>query len=160
MSDDNLMKLIIAIVSFTLGAILSRLTMSKKERFDAGSKRQELSISLESEVTATYQNYIEVLAKFNNTSRTTFDDFIEIEKVGAIYFNAINSLACTVLSKNVDSKSVINSHLAKINEGYYRIIPQHYSTLQHIAKKCEFDYKGKFREENYQSMKNVLDKYV
>lgn len=160
MSDNNLTKLIIAVVAFILGAILSRLTMSKKDRFDSNMKKQELSISLESEVTRSYQEYINVLAKFNNTVSTTFDDFIEIEKSGAIYFNAINNLACTVLSKNVDDNSVQNSHLPKINEGYYRTIPQHYKTLQHIAKKCNFDYKGKFQEKNYQSMKQVIEKYA
>ncbi|MAD04028.1 MAG: hypothetical protein CMK65_10465 [Pseudoalteromonas sp.] len=159
MNDFIYSKLFIAIVSFIFGAVLSRLTMSKKERFDSNMKKQELSISLETEVTSTYQEYINALDKFNNTVRTKFDDFIEIEKAGAIYFNAINNLACAVMSNNVDRNSIKSSHLTKINEGYYRIIPQHYETLQYIANKCHFDYKGKFREENYKSMKQVIEKY-
>lgn len=160
MTEDNLIKVGIAVISFLCGAFLSRFTMTKKERFDANAKRQETSNILESEVTTAYQLYVDALANYSNSVKTTFDDFIEIEKAGAVYFQTLNSLACSVLSSNTEKKSVKNSHVQKIKDGYLRAIPQHYQTLQFIAKKCGIPYKGKFRIENYQSMLNVVEKYT
>ncbi|MCS0338972.1 hypothetical protein ND926_16050 [Vibrio diabolicus] len=160
MTEDHLVKVGIALTSFVCGALLSRFTMSKKERFDVNAKKQETSNVLESEVTAAYQLYIDALAKFTNSTKTTFDDFIEIEKAGAVYFQTLNSLACSVLSSNTEKESVKNSHVQKIKDGYVKVIPQHYQTLQLIASRCDIPYKGKFKAENYQSMSKVVEKYA
>ncbi|HFG2162365.1 MULTISPECIES: hypothetical protein [Vibrio] len=160
MTEDNLVQIGIAVASFFCGAFLSRFTMTKKERFDVNAKKQQESNILESEVTATYQTYIDVLGKFTNSTKTTFNDFIEIEKVGAAYFQALNSLACSVLSDNTEKESIKNSHVSKIKDGYLRVIPQHYKTLQSIASCCDIPYTGKFVTANYKSMSKVVDKYA
>lgn len=159
-SDDTASKLLIAFISFLLGAVLSRISMTKKESFDSKVKKQELSISLETQLTKSYQNYIDALAKFSSSSQINLDLFLEIEKSGAIYFNDINNLACIVLSETAEKNSIENSHIDKIRDAFERIIPKHYEALQFIAQKSGFTYNGKFLETNYKSLLAVVDKYA
>lgn len=159
-SETEIVKYVIPIATFALGFLASRISLSKKERSDLSIKKQELSHSLEVDITKSYNDYISALGKFNNSINTSLDDFIELEKMGAIYFNYLNSLACFVISKNVDKLSVKNSHIQKIKEGYFRTIPTHYKTLNFIAKQCNFEYNGKFKEENYKSMAEVVKKFA
>ncbi|PSV97855.1 hypothetical protein [Photobacterium iliopiscarium] len=160
MVDDNLVKIGIALVSFALGAFLTRFTMTKKERLDINAKKQETSNQLETEVISTYNKYIEVLAKFDGSIQVTIDDFIKIESAGSAYFQSLNSLSNSILSNNTEKNSIKNSHFQKVEGGYLKSIPQHYQTLQNIAKKCDIPYKGKFDANNYQSMAKVLEKYA
>ncbi|OMO32251.1 hypothetical protein BH582_10905 [Vibrio sp. 10N.222.47.A9] len=159
MTDDNLVKVGIAVGSFLLGAILSRFTMTKKERFDVNAKRQEQSNQLESEVASAYKNYIESLSKLDRKENITVDIFIKVESEGAAYFQALNSLANSMLSYNTEKESAKNSHVLKVKDGYERIIPAHYETLKSLARECDIPYKGEFMEVNYASMKKVICKF-
>ncbi|ELB2008414.1 hypothetical protein QNZ70_004525 [Vibrio parahaemolyticus] len=52
--DDTTLKIIVPIITFILGFAASRLTMSKKERFDKQTKTLEISNQLDTDITAAF----------------------------------------------------------------------------------------------------------
>ncbi len=153
--DDTTLKIIVPIITFILGFAASRLTMSKKERFDKQTKTLEISNQLDTDITAAFQEYQKALGKFINAERRTLSEFFEVESAGVTYFQALNNAASAVLSGILK-----HTHLPKVRDGYYRAIPKHYETLKHIAEQCGLEYSGKFKVENYQTIHNALEKYA
>ncbi|HDY7910776.1 TPA: hypothetical protein RQK48_004423, partial [Vibrio vulnificus] len=77
--DDTTLKIIVPIITFILGFAASRLTMSKKERFDKQTKTLEISNQLDTDITAAFQEYQKALGKFINAERRTLSEFLEVE---------------------------------------------------------------------------------
>lgn len=156
-------KIILVLVSVIVGAIIGRLMTglfySKKESFDVSAKQQEMSSTLNSELTKLYGEYTSTLEKFQRNTTYSLNDFMSIDNAGVLYFSALDNLAGAVLTSNVSKTNIVNSHLKQIYDGYYRSIPAHYRTMNDIAQKCQFSYTGKFCEENYQNLGKVLEKY-
>ncbi|WP_434359870.1 hypothetical protein [Parasalinivibrio latis] len=158
--DDTTLKIIVPIITFILGFAASRLTMSKKEHFDKQTKTLEISNQLDSDITAAFQEYQKALGKFIDAERRTLSEFLEVESAGVTYFQALNNAASAVLSGILSHESFKHTHLPKVIDGYYRAIPKHYETLNHIADQCGLEYSGKFKLENYQTIHNALEKYA
>ncbi|MCA3958262.1 hypothetical protein JKP11_21760 [Vibrio vulnificus] len=158
--DDTTLKIIVPIITFILGFAASRLTMSKKERFDKQTKTLEISNQLDTDITAAFQEYQKALGKFINAERRTLSEFLEVESAGVTYFQALNNAASAVLSGILAHESFKHTHLPKVRDGYYRAIPKHYETLKHIVEQCGLEYSGKFKVENYQTIHNALEKYA
>ncbi|MGU5765648.1 MULTISPECIES: hypothetical protein [Aeromonas] len=154
LSSDNWVGIIVPLVSFLAGFLLNAVFMTKKDREELKLKKQELSNILESDVTEAGSEYTTALAAMNPRD---FDSFMKVNDSGEKYFNALNKLACSIVSRTTDKDSTINSHVIKIRDAYTRTIPDHYKTLSYIAENCDIPYKGKFRAENYKSLRVVID---
>lgn len=154
LSDENWLKIIIPFFTFIMGIFFNAVFMTKKDREDLKLKKQELSNALESDVTEASNEYVSALAAMNPRD---FDSFMKVNDTGEKYFNALNKLACSIVSRTTDKDSTINSHVIKIRDAYTKTIPDHYKTLSYIAENCDIPYKGKFRAENYRSLRVVID---
>ena len=156
---ETTVKVVLPIITFLLGFIVSRLSMSKKERFDTRAKTLEISNKLDSDITTAFQEYQKALGKLSNAEKQNLNEFLEVESTGVAYFQALNSAASAVLLGVISRELFKSIHLSKVAEGYYRVIPKHYETLKYIAGRCGLDYSGKFRSYNYQAMESALEKY-
>lgn len=156
---DVLSKWIVPIATFLLGFLVSRFTMTKKERKDHSAALQEKSNALSAAWQEAFDKYTTVLAEYaGHPGNPTFSDFTNIATAGEGYFTAVRIISDSILSDNLDKTSVKNTHLPMIKDVVDRTLPNHYKTLQDIAKKNGFPYQGKLDVKNYESIYEVYSK--
>lgn len=157
LSSDNWVDILIALFSFFAGFAVKTVFMTKKEREDIKCEKQDRSNRLESEVIEAGNEYTNALSDL--TQSGDFNTFMIINNAGERYFNALNALACAIVSDTIDEKSAINSHIHKLRSAYTKIIPEHYIVLRCLANKCNIPYKAIFKAENYRSIRVAINKY-
>lgn len=154
---------VIPIITFVLGFIVSRFTMSKKERKDHLAKLQEESNKLSDNIHKRFEEFSlalhAYLEKKSREEQPNFTDFINISNKGEGYFSLIKMLSDSILSNNIDQQSVKNTHAPMIKATIERVIPEYYDTLQTIAPQIGVSYFGEFKRENYKSIFEVYEKY-
>jgi len=147
-------------VTFFLGVLLSRFTMSKKERADANLSQVELSNQLNDKLQEAYQGYIATLAAYKEQPNSpTLNDIIKIMSSGESYFNCMKNVCSALLNKTIPEETAKMQHLPTIKETFERLIPAHYETLKKIAEKYQIPYTGEHRKENYLAIHEVYDRY-
>ncbi|HHQ4580170.1 TPA: hypothetical protein ACSP17_002395 [Aeromonas hydrophila] len=157
MSIDNWVDILIALFSFFAGFAVKTFFMTKKEREDIKCEKQDRSNRLESEVIEAGNEYSIALSHL--TQSGDFNTFMSINNTGERYFNALNALACAIVSDTIDENSAINSHVHKLRSAYTKIIPEHYTVLRSLANKCNVPYNTIFKAENYRSIRVAINKY-
>lgn len=149
-----------SIVTFVLGFIISRYTMTKNESLQHKLRLQEQSNKLSETLNLKYNDFIVALGKYiNNESASSLDDFNEISLKGEAYFTQLKIISDTINSGNLDVSSVRNTHAPIIKDAIEKVIPTYYETLQKIATKSCLSYSGEFKRENYKSVFEVYEKY-
>lgn len=166
MSDGTLMdflrdyeKVLFPIITFVLGFLVSRFTMTLKERKDYEQKLFENGRGLMEAQNSRFQEFAAALQKYlNKMGEPTLDDFFEISTVGEKYFYQLKISSDAVLSDNVPADVRNNTLVPGIKEAVTKSLPTFYSTLQAIAKKKNIAYTGELKRENYESMYAVVEK--
>jgi len=160
MSKESIMPTFIPIITFVLGFITSRFTMSKKEGKDHQARLQDNSNKLSAELNDRFQAFTTALNKYGQkTIEPDLDDFFDIATKGESYFSQCRSICDSILSGNVDKLSISNTHLPIIKDVIEKSLPGFYSALQEIAKKKNISYRGILKRDNYKSIYEVYDKY-
>lgn len=160
MESDDFIKIGLPILTFFLGFISSRLTMTKKERADHQIKLAENAKNLSKELEQAYERYSKAIVLLSEKSVPDINDFHEITISGEAYFSQLKTICDSVLSKSIELKAVENSLLTHIKDAAKTDIIEHYETLQSISEKLEFEFKGVAKLENYKSIHLVLEKYL
>lgn len=149
-----------AVLTFVMGFIISRYTMTKNESLQHKLRMQEQSNKLSETLNLKYNDFIVALGKYiNSESTSSLDDFNEISLKGEAYFTHLKIICDTINSETLDKESVKNTHVPIIKDAIEKVIPAYYETLQTIAKKSCLSYSGEFRRDNYKSVFAVYEKY-
>jgi hypothetical protein len=157
---DIFLKVVIPILTFVMGFLASRFTMTKKERKDYNAKLQENSNSLLRSLDDQFQKFTLALKEYSSKSGTpTLNEFFTISTTGEGYFLQMKMICDSILSGNIDRQSVLNTHIQIIKEAVEKSLPAYYKTLQEIAEVQDLEYSGELSEDNYQSIYTVYDKY-
>ena len=154
------LEIVVPIVTFLLGALISRLTMTKKEQKDYQARLQEYSNTLLRSLVDQYQQFTSALADYGSKNDPpSLREFHAISVSGEGYFMQLKMICDSILSENVDSQAIGNTHRQIVKDAVEKILPEYYSTLQEIAKKCDFPYSGELKRENYESVYAVYDRF-
>jgi methyl coenzyme M reductase alpha subunit len=149
-----------AIVTFILGFLVSRFTMTKKEKRDFEQKLYENSTELMNKQNERFLEFSDVLKKYiAKDGEPTLDDFFEISTIGEKYFYQQQITAEAILSNKVDPSFRDNTLIPKIQEAIEKTLPTFYATLQAIAEKKKFPYSGKFERKNYESLYLAAERF-
>lgn len=156
-----MMRAIVLISTFILGFLVSRFTMTKKERKDYLSRLQENSNKLSADLNKKFQDFTSALNKYiQKSDEPNLDDFFDIATKGEGYFSQCKIICDSILSGNIDKTSIKNTHVPIIKDVVQKTLPEFYKTLQEIAQKRNIEYKGTLKKDNYKSICEVYDKYV
>jgi hypothetical protein len=150
-----------SVATFILGFMVSRWTMTKKERKDVEQKHFENGKELMLAQHEKFQEFVSVLQKYvNKVGDPTFDDFVEIATAGERYFYQQKITSNAILAGNVDAQSRDTTLVPRIAETVNSNLPHYYKTLQSIAQRKGFAYSGGLLRENYESLYVVVEKYA
>ena len=154
-------KVLLPVIMFVLGFVVSRFTMTLNERKQYELKLFENGKSLMEAQNSHFQDFTAALQKYvNKSGPPTLDDFFEISTVGEKYFYQVKISSDAVLSNKVDPTSRDNSLVPGIKEAVSKSLPTFYTVLQSIARKHSIAYSGKLKRENYESLYTVAEKYA
>jgi hypothetical protein len=151
---------VIPVLTFVLGFLTSRFTLTKKERKDVEQKQFETTKSLMESQNDRFQEFAGALAKYNaKTDDPTLDDFFVIATIGQKYFDQQIVTSEAILADKVDPALRNNSLIPKLVETVERILPAYYRTLRNIAERKGIRYDGVLDRKNYESLYLVVETY-
>ncbi len=156
----DIVHIIIPIITFILGFVIKTFIMSKKDRVENKMRLTQYSATLAKDLDERYSNFQKALIDYTEVKKPTINNFYEISTTGESYFGYLKIICDAILSKNIDSKSVKNTHLQNIKDAAERTLPLFYETLIEISKKNKYTFNGKLKKENYLSILKVLEKYL
>ena len=148
------------IVTFILGFLISYFTMPKVARVAHKRELSKVSTQLGEGLGERFQKFQRALNSYNNKANVDATDFFEISTAGQIYFDYMKIICDAILSKNIGPDSAINTHFPNIKDAAKNTLPLFYKILQEIAQKNNFTFNGRLRKDHYQSIINVLKKYL
>lgn len=149
-----------SITTFILGFFASRLTMTRKEKNDVAQANFQNSKELMERQEETYQGYVSAIRGYIDClDEDGLDHFFNISTLGETYFYQLKIASDAILSGRVDPVARDNTLLPKIREAVSRTLPDHYKTLQEIAKKKGFRYNGHLRRQDYEGIYSLVEKY-
>lgn len=149
----------ISVFTFILGFLVSRFTLSKKDRKDLEQVYFENATRLAEQHNAAYEKYCAAMKEYANADEPSFDHFVAIATTGDSYFYQARLLADAIMSGKIDAQVRDSTLLPKLRDIANKTLSLHYEVLQTIAKKKGFDYNGELRRADYQSIFDVIDKY-
>ena len=147
------------VVTFILGFVISRLTLTKKERKEVEQANYDNTASLIEQHEAAYTDYTDAIARYVDAPSASPENFVEIATTGDRYFIRLNFLATSILSDKVDVVAREQILLPKVRAAVARSLPQHYGTLRSIADRHGFPYRGELRRTDYGAIYDVAEKY-
>lgn len=147
------------IVTFLLGVMVSRFTLSKKERKDVEQANYANAKALVQEHDKAFQAYAVALGKYADAPEAEVSLFLEIAMTGEAYFYQARLTSDAILSDKVDRKVRDNTLVPKIRAAARETLPQFYEVMREISAKKGYDYKGELRRENYESIFEVAERF-
>jgi hypothetical protein len=148
------------IITFILGFLSSRFTMTKKETKDLEQKLFENSKNLMLAQNDRFQDFSSVMHKYaSKQGEPTLDDFYEVSTTGEKYFYQLKIISDAILANQVDKRSRDNTLIPKVREAVEKTLPSFYDTLTKISQKRGLNYTGCLKRENYESLYKVLERY-
>ena len=146
----------IPLVTFLLGFLVSRFTMSKKESKDIKLKLQENANAMNNSLTECFTNYTLAISSYIKDSNTdAFPTFFNISTSGEAYFSQLRMICDSILSGSISKVSAEMTFSKIISDAVTITLPAHYDTLKEIADKHNFPYTGKLDWGNYKSIIKV-----
>jgi hypothetical protein len=147
-------------VTFILGFMVSRFTMTKKEKKDYQQTLYENGQELMEKQNDRFQEFAAALKKYVAKGEApTLDDFYEIATTGEKYFYQQQITSEAILAGKVDASFRNNTLVPKIAETLKKSLPRYYSSLQAIAQKNNFPYSGTLQRKNYESLYLVVERF-
>jgi hypothetical protein len=160
LSDLTKINPIVPIVTYVLGFMTSRFTLTKKERKDLEQKQFENSKSLLEAQHERFQSFCTALLKYaNKDGDPTLDDFFDIATEGEKYFYQQKITADAILAGKVDKQARDNTLIPKIKETLDTSLPKYYETLQSISSRKGIAYHGKLERKNYESLYLAVERF-
>jgi hypothetical protein len=148
------------IVTFFLGAALTRLTMSKAERANLGQLKSQRAADLANLQNERTVELLTALTEYSQRSgRPTLSEFLTISAAANKFLYQQKVIADAVLSDRVDATSRDNTLVPSLKETAERLIPRIYETLKDIAEKNSLPYPDDFKRENYEGIFAAVEKY-
>lgn len=158
---DIFIKWIAPFVTFIFGFLVSRFTMSKKERKDHEANLVETTNRLTAEQTRSFQEFTKSLHHYlNKQDVANLDDFFDIATKGEIYFDHMRQTCDAVLADNVNKTAITNSIYPKVKDVVERTLPDYYNTLRELAQKEGIQYNGELKRANYEAIYTVYEKFA
>lgn len=148
------------IVTFVLGFIISRFTLSKKDRLDHKQRLFQNERELSDRHKSAYDEFQEALRAYVAAPAVGVDDFSRISNTGDNYFRCLKEIAEAMLSENIGEASRRDNFLQLLKDATERTIPDYYNTLHVIAKKQGFQYQGKLRRENHEQIYAAIERFA
>jgi len=144
------------LITFLLGFLVSRFTMSKKESKDIELKLQENANAMNNSLTECFNNYTVAINNYiKDGDIDAFPTFFNISTTGEAYFSQLRMICDSILSGSISKVSDEMTFSKIISDAVTITIPAHYDTLKEIAGKHDFPYRGKLDWDNYKSIMKV-----
>lgn len=151
--------LLATVISGLAGIILGRFSMTKKERADVDQKNYENAVAANALHIEAYKAYTAALTAYCASSNPTLDQFSKVATTGDAYFTQIGRMCDAILAQRVDPGLRDITWLPKIKRAFETLLPRHYETLIAQAAKRGFDYQGKLRRSDHDSIYSVAERY-
>jgi hypothetical protein len=145
--------------SFVSGFLISRWTLTKKDRKDIEQKNFENTSKLIENHDATYRDYTAALTAYADAPLADGDKFIDLAITGDRYFLQLNLLATAIISDKVDPSAREQILLPRLRAAVVRTLPHHYDALRMMADKHGFKYRGELRRSDHGAIYAVAEKY-
>ncbi len=151
-------------VQFLLGGVtgflVTRLTMTKKERADVKQKIFENSRDLMVAQNALYQTFKASLQSYvSKTEPLTINDFLAVEGAGNNYFNHLKIVSGAILDNKVSAQARDDTLVPAIQRAVSDNLPSFYRVLQTIAERNDWGYISQLRRSDYEALYAVVEKY-
>lgn len=147
------------IVTFILGFLVSRLTMTKKERKDYEQVQYQNAIALADQQKKAYESFTSALQRYIENANPTVDDFVSVATSGDTYFYQLKLIGDAILSGKVEAHMRDETLLPLLVEATEKSIPAYYVALTNIANKNSFAYHGYLKRANYESIYAAVEKF-
>lgn len=155
-----ILKGVVPIITFIFGFLVSRFTMSKKERKDHEHQLLETTRGLIDEKVKAFEAYSAAIYQYTNAKKPTGDNFFDISTKSVLYFNRITLICDAVIAKQIEQNTLRNTIIPNVKDAVERTIPDTAKTLRTIAVNQGFKYNSDFKREDYKSIYSVYEKYV
>ena len=153
-------QVLVPVGTFVLGFLVSRFTLSKKERFDVASQKQARSQELTKARDEAFTGFTAAITRYaNSSSAPDLDEFTAVATTGEKYFTVVQMICDAVLNSQLPESTVSNTHLQTVRDVVDRTLPKFFSTLQDIAAATQLRYSGELRRSDYESIYAVYEKY-
>lgn len=156
---SNAAEYVVPIVTFVLGFLLSRLTMTKKERRDFEQGQYNNALALADQQKKAYESFTSALQAYVAKKQNSFEDFMAISSTGDTYFYQLKLVGDAILSGKIESHMRDATLLPLLEEATEKSIPAYYEALTNIAIKNDFPYEGSLKRKNYESIYSAVEKY-
>lgn len=133
--------------------------MTKKEREDVGQKNYENTVAASGQHRDSYEAYIAALQRYCKADEPTFDEFLLLARSGDVYFTQVGRMCDAIISGRVDASVRDATWIPKIKVAFERLLPAHYEALTKQATKRGYDYTGKLRRSDHESIYAVAERY-
>jgi len=154
--NDFLGKVVVPIGTFVLGFVVSRWTMSLKEKKDFQLALQKNADTYQGSIATAFDQFTKALSQYAKKKKPSLDDFSQISSTGEAYFTQLR-IVCNATHSGAISGAIARTTFAPlIKEAWERSIPRFYEVLGDIANKNDIEWKGELRRDNYQP---VVDFY-
>lgn len=147
------------VLAAALAFLSSRLSFTKKERADFEQDNYNNTTRLIDQHDDLYDKYTNAISAYTESDNPSFDLFKNIAICGDRYFIHACLICDAILSGKVDTYVRDNTLLPRMSDIANRTLPQHYNTLQSIAKDKGWPYKGELRRKDYSSIFSVVEKF-
>lgn len=147
------------LVGMLVGFVISRFTLSKKEAKDVQLGNYGNTERLIDEHDRSYDAYSNALAAYVTRAEPTIENFIAIATCGDRYFDRLNQISSAILGGNVDPQMRDDLLLPKVRSAVERTVPDHFDTLQKIAKKRGIQNPAELRRSDFTALYAVVETY-
>lgn len=148
------------LLTFGLGVLISRFTLSKAERISAGNAAFALTKELVAQQQQAKQKLYQTLSEFGaRTGKPTLQEFYEVISAASAYLTQQKIIADAILSNKVDTVSRDGTLVPSLIECAEKTLPSIYDALKDIAENNGLPYPDSFERENYKSIFDVVEKY-
>lgn len=150
----------IPIATFIGGFLISRFTMSKKERKEHQGQLQKNADEYQKSLHQEFTKFTNALAAYANLNgEPTLQDFLAIAQSGDGYFTHLKMIADATFAGTIPQALSYSTFCQPMKEAHEKLIPKFYVTLAEIAAKRDSHWVGEFRRGNYESIESYYEKY-
>ncbi|MFL1875217.1 hypothetical protein ACIKT0_08385 [Hansschlegelia beijingensis] len=152
-------------LTYALGGVsgfaATRFTMTKAEKSAVSQKKYENSVKHKKDKEDYANKFAAAMAAYVNKPKDELklDDLITVANSGNMYFNELRIISDAILGGHIDASSRDRTFVPDIHEALMKTIPQYYKTINAAAEKLGVRYGGEYKEENYESLIAVAEKY-
>ena len=157
---DYVVKVAIPIGTFVAGFLVSRFTMTKKERKEHQDRQQKNADAYKRALDEEFNKFTNALASYaQKDGEPTLQDFLTISQAGERYFAQLQMIADATFAGTIPQALSNSTFSAAMKEAFERSIPAFYKVLGEIAEKRGASWKGEFRRANYESIVSYYEAF-